>query len=403
MMTKICAMVSGEPALESPTIDVSSKEFHGKERDDSDKISTCTNIKKKELEFNILLFDANKAEMSTMHTLESYSHLLVSIPFVIGIGDMMLQHIEFLKSTLMDWNLQWLCYLSSTNVYGVCRGVYVVNGYPTSTTNEMVLRLAVEQEWLNLVLDIGLKTHVFRLGDCQALKASTCIQLSQRIYNIIDDDPTSQGKVFAYTLDLVEKKWHCPTKKITCHESVESFVQKASLRTEKQATTTTLSFSNFKDIATTLTFSSSRARSNILIRLKQIATKEISSMCQATKEKYAGVLMVIMSCILSMNQRVLPLFMVLTKKTIKVGEKNVVVFDRSDSTFGVFLPTILEDVFEVETTVGDTHLGTLRTRMVKVRMMGAECFGYGGNGLGDEWRLWFNGGCCAGPTVAVAV
>ncbi|KAK8669472.1 hypothetical protein V6N13_106902 [Hibiscus sabdariffa] len=177
-------MVSGEPALESPTIDVSSKEFHG----------TCTNIKKKELEFNILLFDANKAEMSTMHTLESYSHLLVSIPFVIGIGDMMLQHIEFLKSTLMDWNLQWLCYLSSTNVYGVCRGVYVVNGYPTSTTNEMVLRLAVEQEWLNLVLDIGLKTHVFRLGDCQALKASTCIQLSQRIYNIIDDDPTSQGK-----------------------------------------------------------------------------------------------------------------------------------------------------------------------------------------------------------------
>ncbi|KAK8644456.1 hypothetical protein V6N13_123762 [Hibiscus sabdariffa] len=102
--------------------------------------------------------------MSTMHTLKSYSHVLVSIPFVIGIGDMMLQHRELLKSTSMDYNLQWLCYLSSTNVYGVCRGVYVGDDYPTSPTNEMVLRLAAEQGWWNLVLDVGLKTYVFRLG-----------------------------------------------------------------------------------------------------------------------------------------------------------------------------------------------------------------------------------------------
>ncbi|KAK8621496.1 hypothetical protein V6N13_080930 [Hibiscus sabdariffa] len=204
----------------------------------------------------------------------------------------------------MDCNFQWLCYLSSTNVYGVCRGVYVGDDYPTSPTNEMVLRLAAEQGWLNMVLDVGFKTHVFRLGgiygssrsvveitikqeplsefqkqkvskqftsrvhvadNCQALKASTCTQLSKRIYSIIDDDPTSQRKVFVYTLDLVEKKWHCSTKKITCHDSVEAFVQKASLRNEKQAAMTTLSFSNFRYIATSLAFSSSRARSNILI------------------------------------------------------------------------------------------------------------------------------------------
>ncbi|KAK8986866.1 hypothetical protein V6N11_055187 [Hibiscus sabdariffa] len=40
MMIKICTKVSGEPALESQTVDVSSKEFHGKERDDSDKINS---------------------------------------------------------------------------------------------------------------------------------------------------------------------------------------------------------------------------------------------------------------------------------------------------------------------------------------------------------------------------
>ncbi|KAK8652810.1 hypothetical protein V6N13_126833 [Hibiscus sabdariffa] len=172
--------------------------------------------------------------MSTMHTLKSYSHVLVSIPFVIGIGDMMLQHRELLKSTLMDCNLQWLCYFSSTNVYGVCRGVYVGDDYPTSPTNEMVLRLAAEQGWWNLVLDVGLKTHVFRLGGiygpsrrvdemtikqeplsefqkwkvskqftsrvhvadiCQALKANIRTQLSKRIYSIIEDDPTSQRKL----------------------------------------------------------------------------------------------------------------------------------------------------------------------------------------------------------------
>ncbi|MBA0594517.1 hypothetical protein Gorai_011420, partial [Gossypium raimondii] len=37
MMTKVYAKVSGEPSLESPTIDVSSKEFYGEGYDDSDK------------------------------------------------------------------------------------------------------------------------------------------------------------------------------------------------------------------------------------------------------------------------------------------------------------------------------------------------------------------------------
>ncbi|KAK8560215.1 hypothetical protein V6N12_013015 [Hibiscus sabdariffa] len=150
----------------------------------------------------------------------------------------------------------------------------------------MVLRSVVEitikqeplSEFQKRKVSKQFTSRVHVADNFQALKASTCTQLSKRIYSIIDDDPISQRKVFAYALDLVEKKWHCPTKKITCHESVESFVQKARLRSEKQAMITTLSFSNFKYIATSLAFSSSRAHSNILIRLKQIVAKEISSM-----------------------------------------------------------------------------------------------------------------------------
>ncbi|KAK8649345.1 hypothetical protein V6N13_130075 [Hibiscus sabdariffa] len=174
MMTKICTMVSGEPVLESPTMDVISKEFH----------------------FSIL--------------------------FAIGVGDIMLQQ-ELLQNALMDNNLQWLCHCYSTRVYRDCKGIYVDADYPTNPTNEMVkLRLAAEQGWLNLVFDVGFKAHVFRFGDiCQALEDNIYTQLSKRNYHIKDDDPKSWKIVFVYALDLVEKKWHCPAKKITWHESVE--------------------------------------------------------------------------------------------------------------------------------------------------------------------------------------
>ncbi|KAL4386424.1 hypothetical protein GQ457_09G009120 [Hibiscus cannabinus] len=166
--------------------------------------------------------------------------------------------------TLIDRNFQWLCYLSSTTVYGthVFRfgGIYA----PSRSVVEMTIKQEPLSEFQkrNVSKQFTFKVHV--ANNCQALKASIRTQLSKRIYSIIDDDTTSQRKVFVYALDLVGKKWHCLTKKITCHESVESFVQKASLRGEKQAGTTTLSFSNFRDIATSLAFSSSRARSNIL-------------------------------------------------------------------------------------------------------------------------------------------
>ncbi|XP_012446828.1 uncharacterized protein LOC105770257 [Gossypium raimondii] len=239
---------------------------------------TCTSMKKRneiqERGLDVLLFDANQPEMGTMNTLKSYTHLLVSIPPIMGIGDPMLQHGELLRSTMIDGNLQWLCYLSSTSVYGDCGGACVDEDFLASPTNEMAkLRLVAEQGWLNLAHDVGIKAQVFRLGGiygpgrsavdtiikqgplsesqkrrvakqftsrvhvadiCQALKASIRIQLSRRIYNIVDDDPASRKEVFAYALDLVEKKWPSLVKEITSHERAEPFVQKTTLKGEKR-------------------------------------------------------------------------------------------------------------------------------------------------------------------------
>ncbi|XP_038715929.1 protein YeeZ [Tripterygium wilfordii] len=212
---------------------------------------TCTSVaKKKELEdrgFDVHVFDSNEPDLSALNTLKYYTHLLVSVPPVVGIGDPVLQHKQLLRSTLMDGNLQWLCYLSSTSVYGDSGGAWVDEDYPESPTSESAkLRLLAEEGWLNLAYDLGLSMQVFRLGGIygpgrsavdtiikrealsegqkkrttkkftsrvhvediiQALKASINIPSTGRIYNIVDDDPAPREEVFAYASKLVGKKW----------------------------------------------------------------------------------------------------------------------------------------------------------------------------------------------------
>ncbi|KAK9271184.1 hypothetical protein L1049_026774 [Liquidambar formosana] len=239
---------------------------------------TCTSImKKKKLEemgLDACLFDANEPELRTLDTLKHSTHLLVSIPPVVGIGDLMLQHEELLRSRLMDGNLQWLCYLSSTSVYGHCGGAWVDENYPASPTNELAkLRLAAEEGWMSLGHDFGLSASIFRLGGiygpgrsavdtiikqeplsegqkmrvsrqytsrvhvadiCEALKASIYTPPSRKIYNVVDDDPTPREEVFAFAQDLVEKKWPGQIKQSTSPDRAKSFVQKGSSRGEKR-------------------------------------------------------------------------------------------------------------------------------------------------------------------------
>ncbi|KAL5072060.1 hypothetical protein RYX36_022947 [Vicia faba] len=213
---------------------------------------TCTTlVKKKKLEdmgFHVHLFDANHPDLSILQLLRNYTHFLVSIPPVVGIGDPMLQHEELIRSSLVSGGLQWLCYLSSTSVYGDCDGELVDEDYPTNPENELAkLRLSSEQGWSNLAHHLKLSPLLFRLGGiygpgrsavdtlikqkplsegqkrrkhrkytsrihvddiCQALMATIDAPSSPRvIYNIVDDDPAPREEVFEYARKLLEKKW----------------------------------------------------------------------------------------------------------------------------------------------------------------------------------------------------
>ncbi|XP_004291842.1 PREDICTED: protein YeeZ-like [Fragaria vesca subsp. vesca] len=217
-----------------------------------DVSGTCTSINKKkrlaeEMGFDMYLFDANEPDLATIDVMKFHTHMVVSIPPVTGFGDPMLQHEQLLRKALLGGNLQWLCYLSSTSVYGDCGGAWVDEDYPPNPTREVgKLRLAAEKGWLQLGQSLGLSTKVFRLGGiygpgrsavdtiikqealsksqrmrgyrqftsrihvediCQAIEASIRMSSSREIYNIVDDDPSPREAVFEYARDLVDRKW----------------------------------------------------------------------------------------------------------------------------------------------------------------------------------------------------
>ncbi|KAJ6405820.1 hypothetical protein OIU84_013731 [Salix udensis] len=214
---------------------------------------TCTSkTKKKQLEekgFHVYLLDANQPELSTLNAMKCYTHLLVTIPPVGGVGDPMLQHGELLRSTLLDGNLQWLCYLSSTGVYGHYGGAWVDEDYPTSPTSELAkLRLDAEEGWLNLGQGLGFSTQVFRLGGIYGPGRSAVDTIikqdppvrsiytpsSRGIYNIVDDDPAPREEVFTYAEDLIKKKWPGRTKCSSNSASAASPTKKDDSRGDKR-------------------------------------------------------------------------------------------------------------------------------------------------------------------------
>ncbi|XP_022960813.1 uncharacterized protein LOC111461506 isoform X1 [Cucurbita moschata] len=238
---------------------------------------TCRNLgQKMELEergFDVHIFDANNPEPGALKAMKYHTHLLVSIPPDVDVGDPLLQHEKLLRASLQGGDLQWLCYLSSTSVYGDHGGDWVDEDNPTNPSSQTgKSRIKAEEQWLNFGNDLGLSAHVFRLGGiygpgrsaidtlikqkslserqqrrgrrqytsrvhvldiCQALKA--CIQKpsSRRVYNIVDDDPSPREEVFSYARDLVMKKW--PGKIEQLSEKMEaSVIKNGSGRGEKR-------------------------------------------------------------------------------------------------------------------------------------------------------------------------
>uniref|UniRef100_A0A0D9WDC1 NAD-dependent epimerase/dehydratase domain-containing protein n=1 Tax=Leersia perrieri TaxID=77586 RepID=A0A0D9WDC1_9ORYZ len=211
---------------------------------------TCTSpAKKMELEMlgvDASVFDATSSSLANIQFLQDATHLLISIPPIPGIGDPLLSSNSDLQRTLKDSNLQWLCYLSSTSVYGDCGGAWVDEDHMVNPKSESAkLRYAAEKGWLNLTDNLDLSAFIFRLGGIygpgrsamdtiakrkflsqrqklreskqytarihvadiyQAILASISIRSARRIYNVVDDDPAPRAEVFAFARNLVERR-----------------------------------------------------------------------------------------------------------------------------------------------------------------------------------------------------
>ncbi|KAM3286313.1 protein YeeZ [Capsicum chacoense] len=239
---------------------------------------TCTSTSRKkkleEIGFNAHIFDANEPLHEVFDIMKFHSHLLISVPPVLGVGDPVLQHKELLKEILTDGNLQWLGYLSSTSVYGNCGGAWVDEEYPPSPMTELAkARLAAEEEWLQLACDVRVTAQIFRLGGiygpgrsavdtilrqeplskgqkmrfsrhytsrihvadiCQALKASIQRPSPGKIYNVVDDDPAPREQVFKFAKNLVEKKWPGHLNSNNSAEDADSLILQGISRGEKR-------------------------------------------------------------------------------------------------------------------------------------------------------------------------
>ncbi|XP_066305980.1 uncharacterized protein [Miscanthus floridulus] len=171
---------------------------------------TCTSVtKKRELEMlgmNAFVFDATESRYVTsslenIHSLRQATHLLISIPPIPGIGDPLLNLDEDLRRILRHGNLEWLCYLSSTSVYGDCGGVLVDEDHTVNPKSESAkLRYNAEKGWLNLIDDPNLSAFIFRLGGIYGPGR-------RKIFNVVDNDPAPRAEVFAFARSLIQRRY----------------------------------------------------------------------------------------------------------------------------------------------------------------------------------------------------
>ncbi|KAJ8546095.1 hypothetical protein K7X08_018678 [Anisodus acutangulus] len=239
---------------------------------------TCTSTSRKkkleEIGFHAHIFDANEPQHEVLDIMKFHSHLLISVPPVLVVGDPILQHKELLKERVKDGNLQWLGYLSSTSVYGESSGAWVDEEFPPRPTTESAkTRMAAEEGWLHLACDMGVTAQIFRLGGiygpgrsavdtilkqeplskgqkmrfsryytsrihvadiCQTLKASIQRPCAGKIYNVVDDDPAPREQVFKFATNLVEKKWPGHLTSNSSAEETETLIPQGASRGEKR-------------------------------------------------------------------------------------------------------------------------------------------------------------------------
>ena len=159
------------------------------------------------------------------------THILISVPPNAN-GDIFIQN--FKNHLIKNTNLEWLGYLSATNVYGDHEGRYVGELSETKPlTQKGINRLLAENQWLDLQSNFKIPIKIFRLAgiygpdrniknrilkkeikniqkegqffsrvhveDIAAIiKLSMKIRTDNNIYNIADDFPSSLSEVIQY-------------------------------------------------------------------------------------------------------------------------------------------------------------------------------------------------------------
>ncbi|CAL4957353.1 unnamed protein product [Urochloa decumbens] len=195
---------------------------------------TCTSAaKKRELEMlgvNASVFDATeKSKLENIQSLQQATHLFISIPPVPGIGDPLLNLNEDLKGILSHGNLEWLCYLSSTSVYGDCGGALVDEDALDTLAKSKSLS---QRQKLRESKQYTARIHVADIY--QAILVSMSQRCARKIFNVVDDDPAPRAEVFAFARSLIEMRYPDLITESPGVNSTESDFQERIVPAEKR-------------------------------------------------------------------------------------------------------------------------------------------------------------------------
>ena len=184
------------------------------------------------------LYDSNSNELPPDELFKDVTHILSCMPPNKDGSDPLLSKLE---NKLLDLNLEWAGYLSTTGVYGNTFGEWVSENAPVNPVQERSKRrLLCEEKWINT----SLPTQIFRLPGIYGPGRSTLdsilkknikvifkedqvfsrvhvadianaiIYLLQnqnkfpfyKIINIADDNPCSQIEVIRYSYQLLKMR-----------------------------------------------------------------------------------------------------------------------------------------------------------------------------------------------------
>ena len=104
----------------------------------------------------------NNSQVSNCLLKDDITHILVSVP-PNDLGDIFIQNYRDIITK--NKNIEWIGYLSATNVYGDHNGELVSESSQTKPkTKKGINRLVAEKQWLELISKFNLPIKIFRLA-----------------------------------------------------------------------------------------------------------------------------------------------------------------------------------------------------------------------------------------------